>query len=283
MSSFHSSLADGDKIVPQETELENAAARGSMSAVFTILAIWQTLPDMLDNEGHISPAVTISALLIAISHSRPDIVSLILAASAIPRLPVMEAIRAGSINIFQTFLWHGWDINEPMERDGPSALGFAVQNRDLVVGLLELGADPNAGYQYDTALSRAVLGGTEEVIEILLSHGGNVTRGDVLHWAVERETEAHRVVALLLERGAQPNRLRFDGVEPSWSVVGVRRGLGTPLHTAVTLNKPDVVLELLNHGADQNLENTLGRTPRQMAEDLGDDRLLGLMNGEVKE
>lgn len=78
---------------------------------------------MLDNEGHFSPAVTISALLTAISHSRSDIVSLILATSTIQKFPVMEAIHAGSIDTFQTFVRYGWDINEPVERDGPSALG----------------------------------------------------------------------------------------------------------------------------------------------------------------
>lgn len=127
MESFHSSLADASKIVPQEIDLENAAARGSMPAVFTLLATWQTLPGMLDDEGHVSPALTISALLTAISQARSDVVSLILAASNIRKFPIMDAIRAGSISIFQTFQWYGWDINEPVERDGPSALGYVPQ------------------------------------------------------------------------------------------------------------------------------------------------------------
>lgn len=160
------------------------------------------------------------------------------------------------------------------------ALRFAVHDRDLVAGFLKQGADPNAGSPYDTALSRAALGGSQEVIKLLLSHGGDVNRGDVLHWAVERKTETREIVSLLLRHGAQPDRLRFDGIEPAWSVFGFR-GLGTPLHSAVTSDKPAVVFELLKHGADPHFNKTLRKTPRELAEDFGNDKLLHMMIGEM--
>lgn len=147
---------------------------------------------------------------------------------------------------------------------------------------LEQGAYPNAGYPYDTPLSRAALAGEVEIINMLLSSGGDVRRGEILHWAVERDSRACEVVALLLEQGAPPNRLRFDGSEPAWSVFGVK-GLGSPLHKAAALNKLDVVSKLLQHGADTDMKDTLGRTAKQLAEELGNEGVVALLSLEHKQ
>lgn len=116
-----------------------------------------------------------------------------------------------------------------------------------------------------------------EVVEMLLARGGDVHRGDVLNWAVERKDKACEVTRLLLKRGASPNRLRFDGVEPAWSLYGVK-GLGSPLHRAIALRKLDVASVLLRHGADLKLQNTLGKTPRDIAEQLNDSAALDLLD-----
>ncbi|KAH9817778.1 Ankyrin repeat protein [Teratosphaeria destructans] len=237
-----------------------------MPTIFKILAKWQADPLMCDESGRLHPALTVDALLLALHNQRPDVVSLLLAASFIGNLPIKEAIKIGSITNFEAFLWHGWDIDEPVELDGPSALGYAVQDRELVKGLLRLGADPNGGSQYDTALSRAVLVGSMDVIKMLLLKGGDVKRGQLLHWALEREHDAYEVVTLLLERGAMPNSLEFDGILPIWSV---QQKLGTPLHKAVTLNKLDIASQLLRYGADPGKEDTSGKTAMQLADDLG--------------
>ncbi|TKA75763.1 hypothetical protein B0A55_04313 [Friedmanniomyces simplex] len=268
-----------DQVMPTKTDLDHAVQRNSMSAVFTILAIWQGSPDMLDDSESIDPAYTIGALLTAIANDRPDIVSLLLAVGRGNRMPVMEAIRAGSTRIFDAFLWNGWDINEPMGHDEPSALGYAVRNEKLVQWFLDHGADPNAGYRYDTPLSRAALVGSMDVIVMLLAKGGDLQRGDLLHWAVERDRDACDVVALLLAWGAPPDRLRFDGVEPQWSVYG-KNGLGSPLHRAVVLNRLDVVSELLEHGADREIKDTMGRTAQPIAETLGNMAAVALLSVE---
>lgn len=153
-----------------------------------------------------------------------------------------------------------------------------MHSRELVVWFLEQGADPNAGYEYDTALSRAALSGTTEMINMLLSHGGDVRKGDVLNWAVEREDDACEITKLLLERGAQPNRLRFDGQEPQWSVFGMRDGLGTPLHRAIILGRADLVTILLAHGADSEIENTKGKTASQLAVEFGKPEIMKLLD-----
>jgi len=134
---------------------------------------------------------------------------------------------------------------------------YAVKDRHLASWLLANGADPNAGFQYDTALSRAVLTGSVEIVEMLLSHGGDLNRGQVLHWAVERHEGTCKVLTMLLEQGASPNEVEFGGVLPIWSVLQV---LGTPLHKAVTLDKRDVIEMLLKYGADPDKKDTSGKT-----------------------
>lgn len=96
---------------------------------------------------------------------------------------------------------------------GPTALGHVVHDETLVKWFLDCGADPNGGYKYETAFSDAVSSGSIEVIKMFLEHGADVHRGDVMFFATgpKRAVEVTRV---LLCKGADPNRLRFDGLEP---------------------------------------------------------------------
>lgn len=119
-----SDFEDATPVVPAESDLQAAVARSSMPAVYTILTIWQSSPEMLDESGAISPRWTTSALMIAVEKARSDIVSLLLAVSNDDKLPVLDALRVGSIRNFEAFLWNGWDINEPVKMDGPPALGY---------------------------------------------------------------------------------------------------------------------------------------------------------------
>lgn len=130
-------------LVPTMAELEAAVARNSMPAVFTILAIWQHAPRMLDGSGTISPGLTTSALLTAIHNSRADIVSLLLAVSSDDKFPVIEAIRVGSVKTLEAFLWNGWDIDRPIGDNEPSALGYvkdviSISTQYLTVSLSQI-------------------------------------------------------------------------------------------------------------------------------------------------
>ena len=133
----------------------------------------------------------------------------------------------------------------------------------------------NAGYEFDTPLSRAALAGSEEVIELLLSHGGNVSRGQVLQWAVEREDDTNTIVELLLRRGAQPNCLEYGGEFPAWCVLG---RLKTPLHKAVALGKLDVVTTLLKYGADASMEDSVGRKAVEIARGSGNVAIASVLS-----
>ncbi|KAK4561030.1 hypothetical protein LTR86_004985 [Recurvomyces mirabilis] len=259
--------------LPDVASLDLAVQHASLPDVFAILASWSTAAETPDYTGPVPPGFTTSALLSALSINRPDIVSLLLSVEP-DGLPIKEAIAAGHSANFQAFLWHGWDVNGSVERDGPSALGYAVKNETLVTWLLQRGADPNAGYKYDTPLSRAALTGSIDVLNTMLSHGGDVQRGQVLHWAVERQSDCCEVVTILLRRGASPNQMEFDGVFPIWSVLQI---LGTPLHKAVALGKAEVVARMLEYGADPEKKDTAGKTARAMAIELGRDDILSLI------
>lgn len=80
---------------------------------------------MLDQTGIIHHFFTGSAFLIALQYDRLDIVSLFLSVRRRKPFPVKRAIMAGYTAMFEAFLWHGRDLNGPVENNvnGPSALG----------------------------------------------------------------------------------------------------------------------------------------------------------------
>lgn len=108
---------------PSVADLESAVAQTSLNNVFTILARWRMSSQNSDQISSARPDLTATALLMALHCNRSDILSLLLAVSPTKVMPVKEAISAGHVANFQAFLWHGWDMNEPVEHDGPSALG----------------------------------------------------------------------------------------------------------------------------------------------------------------
>lgn len=117
------------RIVPPKDDLEAAVARGSMAAVLTVLAIWLDSPAMLDDKGQVLPALTTSPLLTAVENSRSDIVSVLVSVTEKGEFPVKQALAVGSVNNLEAFMWNGWDINEPVGMDEPSALGYVVNLR----------------------------------------------------------------------------------------------------------------------------------------------------------
>jgi len=123
MTYAHLIIDPADQVVPTEDDLCRAVMRNSLSAVFTILTVWQRSPEKLDDNHAISPGFTTSALLSAIDNNRSDMVLLLVAVSRNAQLPVMEAIRNGSTSNLDAFLWNGWEIDKPMAHNGPSALG----------------------------------------------------------------------------------------------------------------------------------------------------------------
>ncbi|KAJ5105428.1 hypothetical protein NUU61_002775 [Penicillium alfredii] len=86
---------------------------------------------------------------------------------------------------------------------------------------------------------------------LYLSRGGNVTQGQILHHAVNRDSDAVDVLKLLIARGTPINALLYQNHQPSWNM---NFFMGeTPLHKAVFLRKLDVIHYLLSEGVDLNI------------------------------
>lgn len=130
----------------------------------------------------------------------------------------------------------------------------------MVTWLLDHGADPNRQCVVDlTPLSFAVEDAPLAVIELMLSRGGDTRRGQLLHHAVERETDNIAVLKLLLATGAAINATMYEDHYPSLALYCFM-ALGTPLHRAAELGKVEVIQYLLSQGADVSIKNAKGNT-----------------------
>ena len=136
----------------------------------------------------------------------------------------------------------------------------------MVTWLLDHGADPNRQCVIDlTPFSLAVESAPISVIRLILSRGGDVRKGQLLHHAIERHADIIDVLRLLVERGAPINATMYENHYPSRALFQFM-GLGTALHKASALGKDDVVRFLISKGADHSIKDTNGRTAMECAQ-----------------
>ena len=55
--------------------------------------------------------------------------------------------------------------------------------------------------------------------------------------------------------------------KPNWKIGNKLHWEWTPLHSAVLQDNVDIVKVLLDHGADPNAKDSVGRTPQKLAEE----------------
>lgn len=135
----------------------------------------------------------------------------------------------------------------------------------MTAWLLDHGADPNRRPYIDlTPLSLAVESGPISVIQLMLRHGGDVQKGQLLHHAIDRQADNLEVLKILIEEGALVNAHACDDY-PSWALFFFM-GLETPLHKAAELGKVDVVRYLISQGADLSIRDANGRTAMDCAQ-----------------
>ncbi|KAJ5191278.1 uncharacterized protein N7498_010263, partial [Penicillium cinerascens] len=180
-------------------------------------------------------------------------------------LYALEAIKVKAKDILETFLGNGWDINQPMSELKPPVLGYTVTDEEMTAWLLDHKADPNRQCVIDlTPLSLAVESAPISVIRLILSRGGDVRKGQLLHHAIERQSDAIDVLNLLIEKGAPINATVYEDY-PSWALFPFM-GLGTPLHRALERRRGDVARYLISKGANQNTKDAQGRVPLECAQ-----------------
>jgi len=180
--------------------------------------------------------------------------------------PLQVAIYKERRDTTVLLLERGADTETRSRRD-ETALHMASYGTcaDIVRQLISYGADLNAEcdgideYHKDvkwTPLHVAIWGGTPPIARTLLEHGADPNAPDslgttALHAALHRGWKVVTFVELLLEYGANVDARD----KKEW----------TPLHEAAYHLNQEVVVALLNRGADPRTQTNGGETPIQLA------------------
>ncbi|KAL1869024.1 hypothetical protein Plec18167_008027 [Paecilomyces lecythidis] len=152
----------------------------------------------------------------------------------------------------------------------------------MTIWLLDHGADPNALCSIDlTPMSYAIEYASIDIIRLLFDRGADIYKGQLLHHAIERQSDIIDVVALLLEKGVSINAKMYEDHYFSWRLYYFM-GLGTPLHRAAELGKIDVVRYLISQGADVNIKDAMGQTALDCAAKHGCSDIVDLLRTETK-
>ncbi len=96
-------------------------------------------------------------------------------------------------------------------------------------------------------------------VDLLLERGGDIKKGQLIHHTIERGSQdVIEMLDLLLQKGAQLNKRKYEDHWPSWNMLFFM-GLGTPLHGATRARKLQVVNYLLRKGADLKVKDSMNR------------------------
>ena len=179
------------------------------------------------------------------------------------------AVQARAKNCLAVFLDSGWDLNVTLGHTTPTALVYAVADREMAFWLLERGADLNKSDYLDiTPLSIAVETAAPDLLQELLDHSGDVTRGEVLQYALDRKTDVVTVLGMLLDNGPPLDAVMYESHHGSLQL-NFFFERHTPLCKAAAIGNAEALQLLLERGADPSVQNSKGRTPLQCAEKAG--------------
>ncbi|BAE63378.1 unnamed protein product [Aspergillus oryzae RIB40] len=144
------------------------------------------------------------------------------------------------------FLSHGWDINTDIDSLVPSALVYAFEDVELLDWFLDHGADPNKESRIRdcTPLSYAVMEAPFNIVKYLFENGGQLKRGQLLHYAaMRRKDDSYEVLQFIYNEDPDYNELQINKLldeGTSHHLMNYRSGLGTPLHYAASSGSVDM-------------------------------------------
>ncbi|KAM0344541.1 hypothetical protein ACHAPU_007521 [Fusarium lateritium] len=179
-----------------------------------------------------------------------------------------HCIERKSWTIARFLVINRFDIDQPVGDTGISVLGGVLDDRDKVLGLLKIGADPNMTRANGTCsiATLAAAHASLEVVKILNEAGTDFGRSNVFPRAVlSNDPERIQVMEYLLDNHLSD----IHQVEHSYMRDNeVMIGRGTALHLAIGMNLIENVKFLLSKGADRSAVDPDGNTPWQLAENL---------------
>lgn len=151
----------------------------------------------------------------------------------------------------------------------------------MALWLLDHGADLNTQSYIDfTPMSYAVQYSPPTLVEELLRRGGDVKKGELLHYALSRTSDVIQVLTTLLEYGAPLNATKYGNHSASRGMFHFME-LGTPLHKATTGGNLEAVRLLLAYGADGTIKDNKGRTPEDYAVEAGRSDIVRILRSET--
>lgn len=148
-----------------------------------------------------------------------------------------------------------------------------LDNHPLIRWFLSHGADPSVPAHHNgaTTLTLAAASSTVETMKLLIDAdaGGDVRKGSPLVVAAASSNSGRLSMArYLVAIGASLNALQHEDDESRFKTFS-STGLGTALHATVRWDRREMCALLLELGVDKTVKDTLGRTPLDLAREMG--------------
>lgn len=177
-----------------------------------------------------------------------------------------RAIDTGNTQMLLMFGAHAKQMSDPLPKETLSyATAFRNNNVPVIRTLLELGfdADDTSYGGFSNALNGAAWSGFAEITKLLLEAGADPNRLDKLE---------RNAVSLAVQYG---NPATLNALLSSDKLT--KATTGNALFEAVKRDSLGMVEALLKAGADPHFKTQAGRTPLQLAEEIGNEEMLTLL------
>lgn len=183
----------------------------------------------------------------------------------------MDAINNGANVNFR----HGGVAWSPLQRIIEVAVRSSNQQFNNLINLARelLSRESDINYvnkKGETALSIAVIGGNQKLVEFLLNEGADV---DI------RKNKTTSIDIKISENTSEQDKPRHEKMFSEYR--DRENKVWSPIHIAVQSGNTNIVQLLLNHGADPTVKDKFGRTAFDIAEEKGDKEIKKLLSEHV--
>jgi ankyrin repeat protein len=199
----------------------------------------------------------------------------VLAAIDCNDLATFQALAAELPQIVTFKLGHGGTpLSEAIRTFNHDLRGYSDLRTPLVAFLLQNGADPS-GRRHDRHLYTASSHGSINKVDLLLAHGATIA-GVGVAYSAAKGGRIH-VLESLFRAGAELNERVGDVAAREWyenRALRLQIAAETAMHLAVRERRYETVRWRKEHGTSLDLEDARSETPRKIAVDTGDERML---------